>query len=131
MQGKAPQHLARPTMDQIYVFIARTVPAALESRDYVAELLLEPILRTKCEPANIRMQTIGADHQIEAALVGMLELNLHVVRVLLKAGDFVAENNFRRAFDLLEQQPGKIAAPERKETTASPLRPPCGARKSA
>jgi len=32
-----------------------------------------PDLRPECEPANVRMQTVGPDHQIEPALATMLE----------------------------------------------------------
>jgi hypothetical protein len=51
------------------------------------------------------MQTIGADDQIESALIGMFELNLYTVRALTKGGNFIAEYDFGRAPDLLEQQP--------------------------
>ena len=37
------------------------------------------------------MKTIGANHQIEPALTSTVELNLHTVRVLLKADNLIAE----------------------------------------
>ena len=104
MQRKAPKHPPRLPIHQIHIFVARTVATDLERRDGIAELLLELMLGPECEPANIRMQTIGADHQIEPALACMFELNLHIVCLLLKADDLIVENDFRRAFDLLEQQ---------------------------
>ena len=105
MQRKAPKHPAWLVINHVYIFIARTVPADLECRDHIAELLLKPFLWAEYEPANIRMQTVGADHQIEPALAGIFELNLHTVGVLLKADNLITKNDFRRAFDLLEQQP--------------------------
>ena len=68
MQGKTAKHPSRLPIHQIHIFVARTVATDLERRDRVTELLFELTLRTECEPANLRMQTIGADHQIEPAL---------------------------------------------------------------
>ena len=51
------------------------------------------------------MQTVGADDEIEPALPCTLKLNLHGVGLLLQVDDLIAEYDFRRAFDLLEQQP--------------------------
>ena len=109
---KRPSIRPGSSVHHIHVLVARTVTPDLERRDHVAELLLEPVLRSEGEPANVRMQTIGADHQVEPALAGMFEVNLHAVRLLLKADDLVVENDFRRAVDLLEQQPGQVAAAE-------------------
>ena len=49
------------------------------------------------------MQAVGADRQVEAALAGLLELNLHKSVAILEAEDIVAEDGFRRASDLFEQ----------------------------
>ena len=130
VQRKAPEHPSRLSIHQIHVFVARTVTSDLERRDHVAEMLLEPILRPECKPANVRMQSIGADHQIEPALACMFELNLHTVCPLLKADDLIVENDFRRVFDLFEQQPRKVAAPERHITPACQLTEDFGSKAS-
>ncbi len=118
MQCKAPEHLAWLAINHVHIFIARTVPADFESRHDIAKPLLEPILRAKYEPSNTRVQTVGADYQIEPAHAGVFEMNSNTICLLLKADDFISEDDFRCGFDLVEQQPGKIAAPERHEASA-------------
>ena len=76
------------------------------------------------------MKAVGADHQIEPPLRPAPEFHPDVVRPLLHADDFVVEDDFRRAFDGIEQQPRKIAAPQRHEASsgklAKDLRPEAG-----
>ena len=52
-------------MDHVPIFISRPIPSHLERSDHITELLFKPILRPEHELANARMQTIGADYQIE------------------------------------------------------------------
>ncbi len=51
------------------------------------------------------MKTIGANHQIKPAIISAFELNLHTIRVILKVDNSIAENDVRRIFDPLKQQP--------------------------
>jgi hypothetical protein len=104
VQRKASKQPAWFAVNYIYIFIARTVPSRLECCDRIAKLLLKPILRAEYEPANILMQTVGADHQIKPALTGVSELNLHMVGVCLKADNLFVKDNFRRAFDPFKKQ---------------------------
>ena len=55
----------------------------------------------------------------------MFELNLHTVRVLLKAENLIAEYDFSAASDLLEQQPRKVTAPQRHKASTGQLPEHC------
>ena len=76
---------------QIHVLVARKVTKGLERGGHVTERFLELLLRPEGKPANIRMQTVGADHQIEPAFSGTFELNPHAVGLLLQTDDLVVE----------------------------------------
>ena len=80
MQRKSPQHPAWLAVSHVNIFVARAVAVDFERRDDIAELSLKLILWPEYEPANVRMQTVRADHQIEPTLAAVFELNLHTVR---------------------------------------------------
>jgi len=104
MQRNAAQHAARSVVSYIDIFVAGSVAARFERRYDVSKLLLKRILSAEHKPSDRRMQTVGADHQIEASFGAMFEFDQHVVGEFLHGNNFIAENDFRRVFDLLEQQ---------------------------
>lgn len=74
MQGKARQHLAGLAVNDINVLVARAIMLRLERRDDVPEVLFDLLLRPEGEPADIRMQAVGADNKVKGACAGMFEL---------------------------------------------------------
>ena len=67
-------------------------------------MLLELGLRPEGEPANVRMQAICANHQIESTLISMFESNQHMIRRLLETDNLVVEDDFRGTLGFFEQQ---------------------------
>ena len=118
MQREASDHPARLSMHHIDVFIARAISCHLECRDGVAEMALELRLRGEGKPANGGMQAVGSDHEIEPAFARVLQADPDAIRLLLERDDLLVEHGFAEASGLLEQQPRKIASPQRHEAPA-------------
>src|SRR6516164_4285018 len=104
MQRNAAQHATRSIVNYIDIFVTGSVAARFERRYDVSKLLLKHILSTEHKPSDGRMLTVGTDHQIEASFGTMFEFDKHVVDEFLYGNNFIAENDFRCVFDLLEQQ---------------------------
>ena len=117
-QGDASEHAARLAIHHVDIVVAWAVTAGFERRHHVAEALFKAFLWPKYQSSNRRMQTVGADDQIEPALAPAFELDLDGIAALFEADDFVAENDFRAVLDLLVQQLGQFAASDRHITSA-------------
>ena len=103
VQGDAPDHAAGLAVNDVGVFISRPIASGLERHDGVAEIPFKLLLRAEGEPANVRMQSVGADDEVERACADALKLDAHAVRLLFEAGYLVVEKDFRLTPDLFEQ----------------------------
>jgi hypothetical protein len=78
--------------------------------DEHAEVGDEPALVAEGQPADPGVDPVGADDQVEPALWGMRERHLHPVRLLVQAGDLVAEKVFGAGAGGVVQNLCQIAA---------------------
>ena len=112
MHGKATELPAGLAVNDVNLIVARPIAPDFECGDHVAELLLEAILWPKGQLADRRMQTVGADHQVEPPAAAALQLDLDAVVTVLQRDDVVAENRLAIVLDLVEHQSRQIAAAE-------------------
>ena len=68
MQGEAGELTAGLAIDDVYVLVARPVARDFESGHAIAEPFFEVIVGLKCQTADGRVQTVGADHHVELAV---------------------------------------------------------------
>ena len=92
--------LARSGVDQLPVIQAEIVRGG-EDRQVQAQVADELRFVTEDELAHVRVQPVGAYHQVERACRGPLEGDLHRVGGLAEAGDGIAE-------DVLDVVPGGL-----------------------
>jgi hypothetical protein len=61
-QRNAAYHPAWIAVSNVDTFVARTIARRFEGGDDITQFLLEAVLRTADEAANLRMQAIGANN---------------------------------------------------------------------
>ena len=91
MHGKATELPAGLAVHDVNFLVARPIASDFECGDHVAELFLEAMLRPKGQPADRRMQTVGADQQVEPPVAAALQLDLDAIVTVLQRDDVVAE----------------------------------------
>ena len=67
------------------------------------------------------MKPVGADDEIEAPFIAMLEFDMHLAVHLAQTGDAVPEDDLARPADPVVDKPREVAAPERDVSPAGEL----------
>ena len=67
------------------------------------------------------METVRADHQVEATVVRAFEGHAHAIGLVVQCDDRIAEQDLGGALDLAEDQPREIAPREGHEASAGQL----------
>ena len=90
--------------------VARPVAVDHACRDLAAEVVLEALLRPEDQATHVRVQSVGADDQVEIARRALLEGEPDTVAVLVDGGDAVPEDRFDLVFDRGVDGGGQVAA---------------------
>ena len=80
--------------------------------------MLEVRFGAEGKAAHVRVEPVGADHQVEVAVGSVLEAQSDAVGVLVDGGDRVAENGLDVVLDRGVDRPGEVAAGEADELAA-------------
>ena len=102
-------------MAEIDEFIARPIPLDLERCDVITQWDFEVCLRTERERPDARMQSVGANDQIDLALGSMSENDPHAVRIILNPHDRVVKDRLDLSFQCLVNGSRKVGATKARE----------------
>ncbi|GIF69555.1 hypothetical protein Ais01nite_75900 [Asanoa ishikariensis] len=90
--------------------VGALVRAERQRRHVQAEVADERLLGTERQPPHRRVQTVGADHEVEPASGGALEGDVDAAVVLREPRDGVVPDELGVVADGVEQHRGQVAA---------------------
>ena len=114
--------LAEFRKHQVHQFISGPIPVALEARDHVAKVFLEPLFGAENQFTNTRVQAVGSYDQVKIPFASPLERDANSLLVLINLEDAIAKNHLDVTFNPGEDRCREVSARETEKSSSHDLR---------